>query len=148
MAVRSWRHGAEADALDFSMPQARILKRTLLTSAAEWAMRRLAFIILGLAPLVGCGPAMEWTKPNMSLAELQADRAECASLARDQAFRDSFYSQPFFVPWSRYGDPWWPRSYYGGPFGDPMMYRAQRENELQSFCLRSRGYHLAPVQQP
>ncbi|WP_298721903.1 hypothetical protein [uncultured Ferrovibrio sp.] len=94
--------------------------------------------------LAGCGPQMEWTKPNVSMMEAEADTAECARLARDQAFRES-YSMPFaYYPWSPYGFPRY-RRYSYGPFDDPFMSRMQREHELRSFCLRARGYSLTPV---
>lgn len=106
-------------------------------------MRRILPMAI-LTVLVGCGPPMEWTKPNVSMAEMEADTAECASLARDQAFRES-YTMPFgYYPWSPYGYPGFRRRFYGG-FHDPFMSRMQREHELRSFCLRSRGYRLAPV---
>lgn len=110
-------------------------------------MRRCAMFAV-LALLAACGPPHEWSKPNTSLAEAQMDYAECGSLARDQAFRDNFYGSAFAggrfgpgYPWSPYG-----RSY--SPFyHDSFMSRAQRENDLHSFCLRSRGYRLTPVTQ-
>ena len=98
------------------------------------------------ALLAACGPPMEWSKPNVTLAEAQMDQAECRALARDQAFRDSFYGSAFMgrgfgpgYPWSPYGRSYSPFYY------DSFMNRSQREYDLQSFCLRARGYRLTPV---
>lgn len=101
-----------------------------------------------LAALAGCGPPMQWTKPNATLAQMQADSAECADLARDHAFRERFfgYSSFGYVPWSPYGHPWAPYDRLYNPYRDPFMWRAQRESELQSFCLRARGYRLTPIE--
>lgn len=104
--------------------------------------------VAALAVLAACGPPVEWSKPNVSLVEAQTDQTECHALARDQAFRDNFYGSAFVgrrfgpgYPWSPYG-----RSY--SPFyHDSFMSRTQREYELQSFCLRARGYRLTPVTQ-
>lgn len=100
------------------------------------------------ALLAACGPPMEWHKPNVNLTEARLDEAECRSLARDQAFRDSFYGSGFAgrgfgpgYPWSPYGRSYSPFYY------DSFMNRSQREYELQSFCLRARGYSLQPVTQ-
>lgn len=100
--------------------------------------------------LVACGPPMAWQKPGVTLAEAQADSRDCANLARDQAFRESFFAGPYGYP-GYYG--MWPSRYgpYPSPYGysrhDSFMWRSQREGELQNFCLRARGYHLAPVTQ-
>jgi hypothetical protein len=110
-------------------------------------MRRIV-ILAALASLAACGPPLEWTRPNMSLAEARMDYAECQGLARDEAFRESFYGSAFAgsrfgpgYPWSPYGRSYSPFYY------DSFMSRAQRENDLQSFCMRARGYRLTPVTQ-
>jgi hypothetical protein len=102
---------------------------------------------LGIAGLLAaCGPPMAWQKPGVTLADAQADSRDCANLARDQAFRESFFAGPYF---GSYGV--WPSRFgpYPGPYGyrgyDSFMWRSQREGDLQNFCLRARGYHLAPV---
>lgn len=105
----------------------------------------LASAIAGL--LAACGPPMAWQKPGVTLAEAQADSRACANLARDQAFRESFFSGPYYGGY--YGT--WPSRFgpYPSPYGyyrhDAFMYRQQREGDLQNFCLRARGYQLAPV---
>lgn len=109
-----------------------------------------AVVIAGL--LAGCGPPLAWQKPGVSLEETQADSRDCASLARDQAFRESFfgYGGPsYYGAWpSRFGPYPSPYGGYGNYYWqDSFMWRAQREGDLQNFCLRARGYHLAPVAQ-
>lgn len=110
--------------------------------------RLFSLVMLGSAGLLSaCGPPMAWQKPGVTLAEAQADSRDCANLARDQAFRESFFGGPYYGGY--YGR--WPSRLgpYPSPYGhyrhDPFMYRQQRESELQTFCLRSRGYHLAPI---
>lgn len=100
--------------------------------------------------LASCGPPMAWQKPGATLADMQADSRDCANLARDQAFRESFFGAPYF--YGSYGA--WPSRF--GPYPSPynnrgyesFMWRNQRESDLQNFCLRARGYHLAPAGQP
>ena len=104
-----------------------------------------------LALLAACGPPMAWTKPNVTEAEARLDHDECMGLARDQAFRESFFGYGYgYHGFSRFG-PGYPWSPYGraySPFyNDSFMNRAQRENDLHSFCLRARGYRLAPMAQ-
>ncbi len=109
----------------------------------------LALAIAGL--LAACGPPMAWQKPGVTVAEAQADSRDCANLARNQAFREGFFGGPYGYPGYHgyYGA--WPSRYgpYPGPFGysrhDTFMWRQQREGDLQNFCLRARGYHLAPI---
>lgn len=110
-----------------------------------------AALALGIAGLLAaCGPPMAWQKPGVTMAEAEADSRDCSNLARDQAFRESFFGGPFGYPghYGYYGS--WPSRFgpYPGPYGyrhDSFMWRQQRESDLQNFCLRARGYHLAPV---
>ncbi|WP_300303583.1 hypothetical protein [Ferrovibrio sp.] len=109
-------------------------------------------LILLLGPLAACGPPLAWQRPNTSLADAELDSRECAALARDQTFRESMFGPPY----GYYGHPYggypfgpYPWSYYGPRRGyaDSFMWRGQRESDLQDFCLRARGYRLAPVPQ-
>jgi hypothetical protein len=111
-------------------------------------MRRL-LALAALAMLAACGPPLTWTKPNVTEAEARLDYDECTGLARDQAFRESFFGYGYYgygrfgpgYPWSPYG-----RAY--SPFHhDPFMSRVQREHDLHAFCLRARGYRLTPMAQ-
>lgn len=118
-------------------------------------VRRLSVMALMLLPgflLGGCGPSMMWARPNTSYETAQVDAAECGRLARDEAWRESFFygpgfygpgmfGPPFFGPYGPYGwrrDPFYRDAYRGYP-------REWRESDLQGFCLRSRGYQLVPV---
>src|SRR3546814_160358 len=106
-----------------------------------------------LAPVLsGGGPALEWSRPNTTALQARQDSAECAGLAREQAFRDSFYYGPGY---GYAGSPFlgMPGPYRGGfgPFPyagyhDDFMWRTQRESDLRDFCLRARGYALTTVQ--
>ncbi|WP_341894516.1 hypothetical protein [Ferrovibrio terrae] len=99
-----------------------------------------------LGALAACGPPLGWQKPGVTLAEANIDSSECAALARNQAFREST-----FGPSGYYGGYYGPWPYRYGPYGyrsyDSFMWRSQRESDLQDFCLRARGYHLAPIPQ-
>lgn len=107
-------------------------------------------IVLLVGPLAACGPPLAWQRPNTSLADADLDSRECAGLARDQAFRESFFGSPYGYYGPSYGSyafggayPWGYRRRHD--YGDSFMWRSQRESELQAFCLRARGYRLLPV---
>lgn len=106
-------------------------------------MRKFAFIALMLS-LAGCGPAMEWYRPNTSADAARQDAAECRGEARDEAFRESFSYGPPFYSFPYYGARG--SRYWRDPLYDPFFAREMREQSLQEFCLRSRGYRLVPVQ--
>jgi len=101
-------------------------------------------VVAVIGALAACGPPMAWQKPGVTLAQAEADSRECAGLARHQAFRESFFGPPGY-----YGYPYGPWPYRYGYYGyhDPYMWRGQREGDLQDFCLRARGYQLAPIPQ-
>lgn len=104
------------------------------------------------ALLAGCGPPMAWQKPGTTMAEAQADGRECNLLARNQAFRESFFGPPYATYPGYYafgGYPYVPYGPYGYRRGyhDSFMWRGQRESDLQDFCLRSKGYSLQAVPQ-
>lgn len=95
--------------------------------------------------LAGCGPSLEWTRPNTSLAQARQDSAECASLASEQAYRERFfYGSSFFGMPGPYRGGFGPFPYAG--YRDDVMWQSRRESDLQDFCLRARGYALTPVQ--
>lgn len=107
-------------------------------------------VTLLIGPLVACGPPLAWQRPNTSLADAELDSRECATLARDQAFRESVFGPPYGYygyPYGRYAFGPYPWGYQGSRYGfsDSFMWRGQRESELQNFCLRARGYRLMPV---
>jgi len=90
-----------------------------------------------LASVAGCAP-VHWYRPGMSEAEFHHDAAECNTLAREQAYRQSLYA-PLHRPYAL-GYP------YGHGHGrDTLAWRMQRERDFYDFCLRSRGYRLTPA---
>lgn len=98
-------------------------------------------VLSGVLP--GCGQAMQWYRPDTTLEAADLDARECRAAARDEAFRESFFYGPPFYSFPYYG-PRGPR-HWRDPFYDPFFARDQREQDLQDFCLRSRGYQLVPV---
>lgn len=100
--------------------------------------------------LTACGPPVAWQKPGVNMAEAEADSRECSLLARNQAFRESFFGGSYAFGHPGYGYQYYPSGPYGyrrSYYNDPYMYRGQRESDLQDFCLRARGYSLQPIPQ-
>jgi hypothetical protein len=100
-------------------------------------MQRFLPLVLLLA--VGCAP-MDWMRSDAAPEQVQADMQAC----RDQAWRESRW--PTFA----FADPFgrrylnWP---YTAPFADPYGERFLEEARLANFCMRAKGYELAPVTQ-
>lgn len=105
-------------------------------------MRKM-LLMVSLLTLAGCGPALQWHKPNTSAEAVQLDAKECRVAARDEAFRENFLYGPPFYSFPSYG----PRGlrHWRDPFYDPFFAREMREQSLQDFCLRARGYQLVPM---
>jgi hypothetical protein len=89
---------------------------------------------------------MQWVRPDLNPEQLQQDAAQCRQEAwREASFR-SFAYRPF-AP-SLFLDPWgrrlvgWPHSSLTDPFGHQFL----EEARLADFCMRSKGYELAPVE--
>ena len=89
---------------------------------------------------------MQWVKPDATPEQLSRDMAQCQQDAwREAQFRTWLYrpigptmvqdaqGRRFFV---------WPSSPFGDPFSDQLM----EEARLASFCMRSKGYELAPAE--
>ena len=54
---------------------------------------------LGMVLLVGaCAPATEYTRPNMTVAQRNADEKACLDRAQSQALDESFSSHPLYPP--------------------------------------------------
>lgn len=95
--------------------------------------------LLPLLPLLvaACAP-MDWTRSDVAPEQVQADMKAC----RDQAWRETSWA-PF-----AFADPFgrrymgWP---YYTPFADPYGDRFLEESRLANFCMRAKGYELAPV---
>src|SRR3981189_818293 len=92
-----------------------------------------------------CTP-MQWVTPDATPEKLSEDAAQCQQEAgREARFRTWLYrpigptmvqdaqGRRFFV---------WPSS----PFGDPFSARLREDARLASFCMRSKGYELVPVE--
>ena len=87
---------------------------------------------------------MEWVKPNATPAEFAADSQQCEQAAWREA--NSYYLgyRPF-GPWLYRDVGRSPFFYPGGPFYDPFYDRTMEEQRLANFCMRTKGYELAPV---
>jgi hypothetical protein len=104
------------------------------------------FAVLGLAALAACAP-MEWTRDDATAEQAAADTRAC----REQAFRETTWSSFGFYGGmgpGLYSDPFG-RRYFGWPsygaFADPFGDRFMEEARLASFCMRAKGYELAPL---
>ncbi|HYY62548.1 MAG TPA: hypothetical protein VE756_14285 [Burkholderiales bacterium] len=90
-----------------------------------------------------CAP-MEWTRSDVTPEELAADTQQCGQAAWREA---NYYSMGYrpFGPWlyrDAFGRPFF---HPVGPFYDPFYDRTLEEQRLADFCMRAKGYELAPV---
>ncbi len=89
---------------------------------------------------------MQWVKPDATPEQLSEDAAQCQQDAWREARLRTWLYRPIgptmlqdaqgrrvFV---------WPSSPFGDPFSDQLM----EEARLASFCMRSKGYELVPVE--
>jgi hypothetical protein len=97
---------------------------------------------LGMVLLMGaCAPATEYTRPNMTVAQRNADEKACLDRAQSQALDESFSSHPLYPPLrdTMYVDE-------GGPDGGgrnvSFTRRGARVYELTEYCMEQRGYKL------
>jgi hypothetical protein len=107
-------------------------------------MKRFCIAAL-LALATACTP-MGWVKPDASSEQVAADTQEC----EQEAWREARWSYM-----AAYGpfNPWMYRDAYGrafagppfGPFYDPFGDRYMEEQRLANFCMRAKGYELAPL---
>lgn len=124
------------------VPQAM---NTAAMLAVQAVMKRLVALVSLAALLAGCAP-MEWTRSDATPEQMAADMRAC----REQAWRETRWN--YFNYYGATGpavfaDPFgrhylWP---YYGPFGDPFGDRFMEESRLANFCMRAKGYELAPV---
>jgi hypothetical protein len=99
--------------------------------------------ILATAVLATGCQTYAWNKPGATLSLAQQDQLECSRLASQQAFRDYvFRLDPFpsRAAHDRRGDP--RASIYRRNL---ELDRMSHEAQLQSFCMRARGYELVPT---
>jgi hypothetical protein len=109
-------------------------------------MKRILIAATTLILVAGCAP-MGWVKPDASAAELQQDMQQCQQAAWDEANYQSFQYFGSYGPFM-YRDAFgrryaaWPRSPFYDPFGDRFF----EESRLARFCMRAKGYELAPLE--
>lgn len=113
--------------------------------AVQPLMPRLAAAV-SLLLLAACAP-VEWARSDATPEQMAADMRAC----REQAARETSWAS--LSTWGAYGpamfsDPFgrrylgWP---YFGAFSDPFGDRFMEESRLANFCMRAKGYELAPV---
>ena len=103
---------------------------------------RCAALLLLALPAAGCAE-LRWHKDGMDAAALERDLGECRQQARAQAARDSWshgISRPPVVGVDAQG-----RAILSQP-GRIDTDRFLMEHDLARFCMRNRGYELAPVE--
>lgn len=92
-----------------------------------------------------CTP-MDWVKPDATPGQREADARQC----QEEAWREA--SSSYMGLYRPFG-PWMYRDAFGrplvsypyGPFADPFGDRYTEEQRLANFCMRAKGYELAPV---
>ena len=102
-------------------------------------MRRVVPFLLMLA-VSACGTPMRWDKPGATEQMAAADMTACRSAAQVEANR-------YFYPWG-WGGLGWGYGRHGG-----LLWQIRADNDrfltetrLTSFCMRTKGYELVPVQ--
>ena len=106
-------------------------------------MKRLSLALLFLA--AGCTP-MQWTRPDAPPpAQVDADAQHCQAAAWNEARLGYMGAFAGFCSWA-YRDPLG-RRFIGYPYRpfDPLGDRDLEELRLFNFCMRSKGYELAPA---
>jgi hypothetical protein len=95
--------------------------------------------------LAGCTP-MEWVRPDATPEQVDADAVQCQRDAWYEATSRYWYYRPLapMVFRDALGRPVFarPYGYASDPFGDPLL----EEARLAQFCMRNKGYELAPVE--
>ena len=105
------------------------------------------FCIAVLVVLVAACTPMAWVKPDATPAQFAADSQECEQEAWREARWNYMGYHAAFTPWmyrDAFGRPFAGRPF--GPFYDPFGDRYMEETRLANFCMRAKGYELAPVQ--
>ncbi len=84
----------------------------------------------------------EYSKPDITEEVFLQDSAECAEIARRQAFHD--YGLDIRLFHARYTP--YSRTSHHFHFGEPS--RAEIERRYRRVCMFARGYELTPVPEP
>ena len=101
----------------------------------------IAPLLLGLT---ACTP-MEWVRPDATPQPVEADAVQC----QQEAWREA---NNYYLGYRAFG-PWMYRDAFSrpflfhpvGPFYDPTSDRYLEEQRLANFCMRAKGYDLAPA---
>ena len=99
--------------------------------------RRLVGALAAVSLFSGCMP-MAYVRPDATSAQLEIDKRECGELAREAAFH-----APYFWWWRQPPYPYWAHRHRND---HPFFWRVTYEHDLYDFCLRARGYRLAPLE--
>ena len=90
----------------------------------------------------GCAP-LQWAKSDATPEQLAVDTQQC----EQAAWREANYYYAGYRPFG----PWMYRDAYGGPyfhtvgpFYNPYYDGRLEEQRLADFCMRAKGYELAP----
>lgn len=89
---------------------------------------------------------MEWARPDATPEQTAADVQHCEQEAWREA-QLAYLGYGAFTPWmyrDGYGSPFVGRPF--GPFYDPLSDRSMEEARLANFCMRAKGYELAPAE--
>jgi hypothetical protein len=104
------------------------------------------FCIAVLLVLTSACASLEWAKPGAGPEQLAADSQQCEMHAWREAQWNYMGYHPAFTPWmyrDGFGRPFAGRPF--GPFYDRFGDRYMEETRLANFCMRAKGYELAPV---
>lgn len=106
-------------------------------------MRTLAFLMFLGTALAGCAPH-RWEHGSLGFDDAARDLRACAFYSHAESRRIEYYDPWFFRPnYARTRDG---RLVAIAP--DPLAYRHEqfmRDMQLESFCMRNKGYRLVPV---
>ena len=99
-----------------------------------------AIAALFLLAACGCAP-VGYVRSGMTPSQAELDERDCRALAQREMLPVPLagvrpYPYPYYYPRSR------------PLFGDPLLDRLRNENDLADFCMRARGYRLAPLPSP
>ena len=90
--------------------------------------------------LAACTP-IDWTKPGANPEQVAADSQQCGQ----EAYRQASYLYPGYTA---FGPTAFGRHFVSRPAGaffDPYSDRRLEETRIANFCMRAKGYDLAPV---
>ncbi|MEZ5935753.1 MAG: hypothetical protein R3F54_28360 [Alphaproteobacteria bacterium] len=110
------------------------------------SLSNVAGACMALGLLAGCATqSWGWTKAGADQRTTAADLQQCRLLASDQQWRESWDSRwpPSF--YDRHFMP--PRYHDREPFWHDYPNSAEREWELQTFCMHSKGYRMEELTQ-